>query len=156
MGPTGHRKIPQIGRVIVQDDVEIGAGSTIDRGALRDTMIGEGTKIDNLVQIAHNVTMGRHCVVAAQTGISGSVAVGDFVVMGGKVGIVDHVVIGTGAMIAAGSGVMSDVPPGAKWAGAPAGPARDWLKGQAALRRLARHSHGGATAGSPDEGGGAA
>jgi UDP-3-O-[3-hydroxymyristoyl] glucosamine N-acyltransferase len=150
MGPGGHKKIPQIGRVIIQDDAEIGAGTTIDRGALRDTVIGEGSKIDNLVQIAHNVTIGRHCAVAAQSGISGSVVVGDYVMMGGKVGVVDHVTIGAGAMIAAGSGIMSDVPPGAKWGGAPAGPAREWLKSQAVLRRLARQ--GGAGPGEPGGG----
>ena len=137
-GAGGHGKVPQVGRVIIQDGVEIGANATIDRGAIRDTVIGEGTKIDNLVQIAHNVEIGRHCVLAAQTGISGSVTVGDFVMMGGKVGIADNVTIGSGAMLAAGSGVMSDIPPGAKWGGSPAGPAREWLKGAAAVRRLAR------------------
>jgi UDP-3-O-[3-hydroxymyristoyl] glucosamine N-acyltransferase len=142
--------VPQVGRVIIQDGVEIGANATIDRGAIRDTVIGEGTKIDNLVQIAHNVEIGRHCVLASQTGISGSVTVGDFVMMGGKVGIADNVTIGSGAMLAAGSGVMSHVPPGAKWGGSPAGPAREWLKGAAAVRRLARR--GGANeAGGTDE-----
>jgi UDP-3-O-[3-hydroxymyristoyl] glucosamine N-acyltransferase len=137
-GFTGHGKVPQVGRVIIQNDVEIGANATIDRGAIRDTVIGEGSKIDNLVQIAHNVEIGRHCLIASQTGISGSTTVGDFVMMGGKVGITDHITIGTGAQIAAGSGVMSNIPPGTKWGGSPAEPARDWLKGQAALRRLAR------------------
>jgi len=141
-GMTGHGKVPQVGRVIIQDDVEIGANSTIDRGAIRDTVIGQGTKIDNLVQIAHNVELGRHCVVASQSGISGSVTVGDFVIMGGKVGIADNVTIGEGAMLAAGSGVMSHIPPRAKWGGSPAGPAREWLKGVAALRKLA--NRGGA------------
>jgi UDP-3-O-[3-hydroxymyristoyl] glucosamine N-acyltransferase len=139
-GAAGHGKVPQVGRVIVQDGVEIGANSTIDRGAIRDTMIGEGTKIDNLVQIAHNVEIGRHCVLAAYTGISGSCSIGDYVMMGGRVGITDNVTIGAGAMIAAGSGVMSNIPPGEKWGGAPAQPARDWLKANAALRRLARRS----------------
>ena len=139
-GPAGHGKVPQVGRVIIQDGVEIGANSTIDRGAIRDTMIGEGTKIDNLVQIAHNVEIGRHCVLAAYTGISGSCTIGDYVMMGGRVGITDHVTIGAGAMIAAGSGVMSNIPAGEKWGGAPAQPARDWLKANAALRRLARRS----------------
>lgn len=135
---TGPMKVPQVGRVIIQDDVEIGANTTIDRGAIRDTVIGQATKIDNLCQIAHNVMIGRFCMIASQSGISGSVVVEDFVMMGGKVGIVDHVTIGTGAMIAAGSGIMSNVPPGSKWGGSPALPARDWLKGQAVLRRLAR------------------
>ena len=149
-GPRGHGKVPQVGRVIIQDGVEIGANATIDRGAIRDTVIGEGTKIDNLVQIAHNVEIGRHCVLASQTGISGSVTVGDFVMMGGKVGIADNVTIGSGAMLAADSGVMSDIPPGAKWGGSPAGPAREWLKGAAAVRRLARRG-GTSEAGGAEE-----
>ena len=137
-GVAGHGKVPQVGRVIIQDGVEIGANSTLDRGAIRDTVIGEGTKIDNLVQIAHNVEIGRHCVLAAYTGISGSCSIGDYVMMGGRVGVTDNITIGAGAMIAAGSGVMSNVPAGEKWGGAPAQPARDWLKANAALRRLAR------------------
>ena len=138
--PRGHGKVPQVGRVIIQDGVEIGANTTIDRGAIRDTVIGEGTKIDNLVQIAHNVEIGRHCVLAAYTGISGSCTIGDYVMMGGRVGITDNVTIGAGAMIAAGSGVMSNIPAGEKWGGAPAQPAREWLKANAALRRLARRA----------------
>ena len=135
--PQGHQKIPQTRRVIVQDDVEIGANSTIDRGSSRDTIIGEGTKIDNLVQIAHNVTIGRHCLIAGQVGISGSARLGDFVMLGGKVGIADHVTIGNGASLGAQSGVMTDVPAGARWLGSPAQPVRDFMKGVAALRRLA-------------------
>ena len=100
-GAGGHGKVPQVGRVIIQDDVEIGANTTIDRGAIRDTVIGEGTKIDNLVQIAHNVEIGRHCVLVAHTGISGSCTIGDYVMMGGRVGIADNVTIGDGAMIGA-------------------------------------------------------
>jgi UDP-3-O-[3-hydroxymyristoyl] glucosamine N-acyltransferase len=138
LGASGHGKVPQVGRVIIQDDVEIGANSTIDRGAIRDTVIGEGTKIDNLVQIAHNVEIGRRCLVAAQTGISGSTVVGDHVMMGGQVGVADNLRIGEGAMIAAGSGVAGDIPAGAKYGGSPAVPAREWMKGHAALRRLAR------------------
>ena len=95
MGPEGHLKVPQIGRVIIQDDVEIGANSCVDRGALKDTVIGEGTKIDNLVQIGHNVVIGRHCVIVGQVGISGSSELGDFVVMGGQSGIVGHIKIGS-------------------------------------------------------------
>ncbi|MDR3420479.1 MAG: UDP-3-O-(3-hydroxymyristoyl)glucosamine N-acyltransferase [Xanthobacteraceae bacterium] len=136
--PQGHQKIPQTRRVIIQDDVEIGANATIDRGSTRDTVIGEGTKIDNLVQIAHNVTVGRRCLIAAQTGISGSSQVGDFVMMGGQVGLADHVTIGDGAMLAAQSGFMSDVPPGGRFMGSPAQPAREYMKGIALLRRLAR------------------
>ena len=142
-GAAGHGKVPQVGRVILMDGVEIGANSTIDRGAIRDTVIGEGTKIDNLVQIAHNVEIGRHCVLAAHTGVSGSCTIGDYVMMGGRVGITDNITIGAGAMIAAGSGVMSNIPPGEKWGGAPAQPAREWLKANAALRRLVRRGHSG-------------
>jgi UDP-3-O-[3-hydroxymyristoyl] glucosamine N-acyltransferase len=136
--PRGHQKIPQTRRVIIQDDVEIGANTTIDRGSTRDTVIGEGTKIDNLVQIAHNVSIGRHCLIAGQTGISGSSQVGDFVMMGGQVGLADHVTIGSGAMLGAQSGYMADVPAGARFTGSPAQPVRDFMKGFALLRKLAR------------------
>jgi UDP-3-O-[3-hydroxymyristoyl] glucosamine N-acyltransferase len=134
----GHVKIPQTRRVIIQDDVEIGANTTVDRGSTRDTVIGEGTKIDNLVQIAHNVSIGRHCLIAGQAGISGSARLGDFVMLGGKVGIADHVVVGAGAQLGAQSGVMADVPAGARWIGSPAQPVRDFMKGVAVLRRLSR------------------
>ena len=137
MGPQGHRKVPQVGRVIIQDDVEIGANTTIDRGASRDTVIGEGTKIDNLVQIAHNVVIGRHCVIVAQVGISGSATLEDFVVLGGQVGVIGHVRIGMGAQIAATSNVNSDVPAGARWGGTPAKPMRDWFREVTALKMLA-------------------
>jgi UDP-3-O-[3-hydroxymyristoyl] glucosamine N-acyltransferase len=137
MGKAGHLKVPQIGRVIIQDGVEIGANTTIDRGALRDTVIGEGTKIDNLVQIGHNVVIGRHCVVVAQTGISGSAELGDFVVLGGQVGVVGHVKIGAGAQIAASSNVRGDVPPGVRWGGTPAKPVRLWFRELTLLQKLA-------------------
>jgi UDP-3-O-[3-hydroxymyristoyl] glucosamine N-acyltransferase len=137
-GPQGHAKAPQVGRVIVQDNVEIGANTTIDRGAIRDTVIGEGTRIDNLVQIGHNVQIGRHCLLAGQTGISGSSVVGDFVMMGGQVGIADNLTIGDGAMIGASSGVGRDVPAGERYVGTPAEPVRDFMRGVKALRRLAR------------------
>jgi len=136
--PRGHQKIPQTRRVIIQDDVEIGANTTIDRGSTRDTVVGEGTKIDNLVQIAHNVVIGRHCLIAGQAGIAGSSTVEDFVMMGGQVGVADHVKIGAGAMLGAQSGHMSDVPAGTSWIGSPAQPVRDFMKGVAALRRLIR------------------
>jgi len=135
---SGNQKIPQIGRVIVQDDVEIGANSTVDRGAIRDTVIGQGTKIDNLVQIAHNVEIGRHCLLAAQTGISGSSIVGDYVMMGGQVGIADNVKIGDGAMVGASSGVGRNIPPGGRFFGTPAEPVEGFMKGLKAMRRLAR------------------
>lgn len=137
MGPQGHLKVPQVGRVIIQDDVEIGANTTVDRGASRDTVIGEGTKIDNLVQIAHNVVIGRHCVIVAQVGISGSSTLEDYVVLGGQVGVVGHVRIGMGAQIAATSNVNSDVPPGARWGGTPAKPVREWFREVTALKMLA-------------------
>jgi UDP-3-O-[3-hydroxymyristoyl] glucosamine N-acyltransferase len=137
LGPRGHLKVPQIGRVIIQDDVEVGAGTTIDRGANRDTVIGEGTKIDNLVQIAHNVVIGRHCVLVSQSGVSGSTVIGDFAALGGQAGLTGHLTIGAGAQIAAQAGVMNDVPAGAKWSGAPAQPMRDHFREVAALRKLA-------------------
>ncbi len=138
MGPSGHYKVRQVGRVIVQDDVEIGANTTIDRGALKDTIIGEGTKIDNLVQIAHNVVIGRHCVIAAQTGISGSTILEDFVAMGGQCGTVGHIRIGAGAQIGAQSGVASDIPRGERWGGYPAKPMISWAREVALLKRLTR------------------
>ena len=142
-GPQGHQKIPQNRRVIIQDNVEIGANTAIDRGSNRDTFIGEGTKIDNLVQIAHNCLIGRHCLIAAQTGIAGSAKVGDYVVLGGQVGVADHLTIGDGAMLGSQSGVISDVPPKARWIGFPAQPQREWWRGMAVLRRLARRDRSG-------------
>jgi len=135
MGATGHRKVPQIGRVIIQDDVEIGAATTVDRGAIRDTVIGEGTKIDNLVQIGHNVSIGRRCVIVSQCGISGSAVIEDHVILAGQVGLPDHVTIGEGAIIGARSGVMSDVPAREKWLGYPAMRGREFLRGMMRLRR---------------------
>jgi UDP-3-O-[3-hydroxymyristoyl] glucosamine N-acyltransferase len=136
-GPTGLEKNPQIGRVVIQNDVEIGANTTVDRGALSDTIIGEGSKIDNLVQVAHNVKIGRSCVIAGNTGISGSVTIGDMVMLGGRVGIADHITIGDRAQLAAGSGVMNDIPAGERWAGSPAQPMRQAFREIAALRSLA-------------------
>jgi UDP-3-O-[3-hydroxymyristoyl] glucosamine N-acyltransferase len=137
-GPRGHLKVPQIGRVIIQDDVEIGANTTIDRGATRDTIIGEGTKIDNLVQIAHNVRIGRHCLIVAQVGISGSTEIGDFVSIGGQAGLAGHLSIGAAAQIAAQAGVIADVPAKARLGGTPATSVRAWLKAHAVLHRLAQ------------------
>jgi UDP-3-O-[3-hydroxymyristoyl] glucosamine N-acyltransferase len=142
MGGKGHIKVPQVGRVIIQDDVEIGAGTTIDRGAIRDTVIGEGTKIDNLVQVGHNVSIGRHCVIVAQTGISGSSTLEDFVVLGARVGLNNNVTIGEGAQIAAISVVHGDVPPGARWGGTPAKPVKQWFREMMILERLARQKSG--------------
>lgn len=149
MSAEGHLKVPQIGRVIIQDDVEIGANTTVDRGASRDTVIGEGTKIDNLVQIGHNVVIGRHCVIVSQVGIAGSATLEDFVVLGGQVGVVGHVRIGMGAQIAATSNVATDVPAGVKWGGSPAKPMRAWLREVMTLKSLAarRGDSGDAAAG---------
>ncbi|KGF68909.1 UDP-3-O-(3-hydroxymyristoyl) glucosamine N-acyltransferase [Hoeflea sp. BAL378] len=127
-GPRGMVKIPQLGRVIIQDHVEIGAGTTIDRGALDDTVIGEGTKIDNQVQIAHNVRIGRHCVIVSQTGIAGSTTLGDGVMIGGACAINGHITIGDGAQIGAMSGVAGNVPANVRWAGIPARPMNGFLR----------------------------
>lgn len=130
-GADGHLKIPQVGIVTVEDDVEIGANSTIDRATLGETVIGRGTKIDNLVHIGHNVEVGRRGLMAAQVGISGSVRIGNDVIMGGQVGLADHVQIGDGAMLAGGTAVMRDVPAGQRFAGRWARPAtlthRIWI-----------------------------
>ena len=138
MGPAGHRKVPQLGRVVIQDDVEIGANTTIDRGSNRDTIIGEGTKIDNQVQIAHNVVIGRHCVIVAMAGISGSTVLEDYAVIAGKAGLSGHLRIGMGAQIAGGSNVADDVPAGERWVGTPAKPIRDWMREAMAVRELAK------------------
>jgi UDP-3-O-[3-hydroxymyristoyl] glucosamine N-acyltransferase len=131
-----HRKIPQIGNVIIHDDVEIGANVTIDRGALGSTVIGRGTKIDNLVQIGHNVVIGEHCIIVAQVGIAGSTQLGRYVTMAGQVGIAGHLKIGNQVTLGAQAGVMNDVPDGEKWLGAPARPDRQMKRIFIALERL--------------------
>ncbi len=138
MSSSGHLKVPQIGRVTIGDDVEIGANTTIDRGSLSDTVIGEGTKIDNLVQIAHNVIIGRHCIIVAQSGIAGSAEIGDFVVMGARSGVIGHVKVGSGAQIAGMAHVKNDVEPGARMGGTPARPFKEWAREVAAVRALGR------------------
>lgn len=136
MSPDGHGKIPQVGRVIIQDDVEIGANTTVDRGFLGDTVIGAGSKIDNLVQIAHNVVLGRGCVIAGQAGIAGSTRLGDFVSVGGQAGLAGHLEIGAGAQIAAAAGVARSIRPGQAYGGIPARPIRQWRRESAVLSRL--------------------
>lgn len=142
-GPKGLLDIPQLGRVILQDAVSVGANSCIDRGAFHDTSIGENTKIDNLVQIGHNCRIGRNCAMAAFTGISGSVVIGDGVQLGGRAGIADHITIGAGARIGAGAGILLDIPPGETWGGFPARPMRQWIRETAWLaRETARKGRG--------------
>jgi UDP-3-O-[3-hydroxymyristoyl] glucosamine N-acyltransferase len=131
-----HEKIPHVGRCILEDDVEVGAGTTIDRGSIDDTVIGAGTKIDNLVMIAHNVRIGRLCLIAAQAGIAGSVRIEDGVIIGGQAGFQGHHTVGKGARIGGQSGVFGDVPPGETWSGYPARPHREALRAQAALFKL--------------------
>jgi len=131
-----HRKVPQIGNVIVGDDVEIGAGVTIDRGALGPTVIGQGTKIDNLVQVAHNVQIGDHCLLVSQVGIAGSTKLGNYVVLAGQVGLAGHLQIGNQVTVAAQSGVMHDIPDGETWFGYPAQPDRDIKRQIVASRHL--------------------
>lgn len=139
---TGHVKVPQLGRVLIGDGVEIGANSCIDRGAGPDTVVGAGTWIDNLVQIGHNVKIGRGCVIVAQAGISGSTVLEDFAVLAGQAGIAGHLRIGKGARVAAQSGVMRDVPPGAEVMGSPAVPLRQYMRQVASLNRLIRKKDG--------------
>jgi UDP-3-O-[3-hydroxymyristoyl] glucosamine N-acyltransferase len=133
-----HRKIPQIGIVRIEDDVEIGSNSTIDRAALGETVIGEGTKIDNLVQIGHNVRIGKHCLIVAQVGIAGSTELGDYVVIAGQAGIAGHLKIGNGAQVGGAASVFHDVPAGTKVVGNPAIPFREFARRDVALKRLAK------------------
>lgn len=136
--PAGHVKVPQLGRVLIGDGCDVGANSTIDRGAGPDTVIGPGCWIDNLVQIGHNVTLGRGCIVVAQAGVAGSSHLGDFVAVGAQGGIAGHLKIGTGAQVAAKSGVMTDIPAGETWCGAPAMPIKRFFREVATLKRLAQ------------------
>ena len=138
MDRQGHIDVPQLGRVIIGNHVEIGANTTIDRGMGPDTEIGDHTKIDNLVQIGHNVRIGRGCVIVAMTGIAGSTVLEDFVVCAAKVGIAGHLRIGKGAQIAAKSGVMKDVAPGEKVGGTPAVPVNQWLRERLFISKLMR------------------
>jgi UDP-3-O-[3-hydroxymyristoyl] glucosamine N-acyltransferase len=133
-----HRKIPQIGIVRIEDDVEIGSNSTIDRAALGETVIGEGTKIDNLVQIAHNVRIGKHCLIVAQVGIAGSTELGDYVVVAGQAGLAGHLKIGNGAQIGGAASVFHDVPAGTKVVGNPAIPFREFARRDVAIKRLVK------------------
>ncbi|QYF87924.1 UDP-3-O-(3-hydroxymyristoyl)glucosamine N-acyltransferase [Brevundimonas sp. PAMC22021] len=149
-GAAGSRNgpvdVPQLGRVILQDGVTVGANSCIDRGAFDDTVVGENTKIDNLVMIAHNCVIGRNNLMAAHTGVAGSVTTGDNVMFGGRAGVGDHITIGEGARVAAGGGVLADIPPGETWSGYPAKPIRQslreavWLAKQVSSRKGPRES----------------
>ncbi|MCK4867466.1 MAG: UDP-3-O-(3-hydroxymyristoyl)glucosamine N-acyltransferase [Alphaproteobacteria bacterium] len=140
--PAGHVKVPQLGRVIIEDDVEVGANTTIDRGTGPDTVIGAGSMIDNLVQIGHNVRLGKVCVIAAQVGMSGSTVLGDLVIMGGQGGIAGHLKIGSGVQIAAQSGILKSIEPGEKVMGTPAKPLKQFFREIAILGRLAKKGKG--------------
>lgn len=131
-----HRKIPQVGGCVIEDDVEIGANTTIDRGSIGDTTVGRGTKIDNLVQIGHNCRLGRHVIIVSQVGISGSTTIDDGAVIGGQVGIVGHITVGAGAKVGAQAGVIGDVAPGSTVSGYPARPHKEAMRASAALQRL--------------------
>ncbi len=133
---AGHVRVPQLGRVLIHDGVQIGANTTIDRGAGPDTIIGAGTWIDNLVQIGHNVQIGRGCIIVAQVGISGSTVLEDFVALGGQTGVAGHLRIGSGAQVAAQSGVMRDIPVGESQMGSPAVPSKTHMRQLATLKQL--------------------
>ncbi len=151
---AGFLTVPQLGRVIIEDDVEIGANTTIDRGSAQDTVIGAGSRLDNLVQIGHNVRIGRNCILVAQSGISGSTELGDFVVAGGQAGLTGHLRIGRKARIGAQAGVMSDVAEGADVVGSPAQPVREFFRQVAVLRKLARPAARGGSERPDDTAGG--
>ncbi len=151
-GPDGFVTVPQLGRVILEDDVEVGANSTVDRGSAQDTVIGAGTRIDNLVQVGHNVRTGRCCVLVSLVGVAGSVVLEDFVTLAGQAGIAGHLRIGKGTRIGAQAGVMNDVPPGVDYLGSPAVPAREMLQQVAALRRLTEQMRSQRRAGKTEAG----
>lgn len=136
-GPEGLVKMPQLGRAVIGDGAEIGANACVDRGALGDTVIEANVKIDNLVQIAHNVRVGASSVIAAQAGVSGSTKIGRGAMLGGKAGLADHLTVGDGAQVAAAAGVMHDIPAGERWGGSPARPMRQWFRETATLAKLA-------------------
>ncbi len=142
IGPDGFVTVPQLGRVVLEDDVEVGANSTIDRGSTQDTVIGAGSRLDNLVQIGHNVRLGRCCIVVSQAGISGSTVLEDFVVVAAQAGLVGHLRIGSKARIGAQAGVMRDVAAAADVLGAPAIPVREFFRQVATLRKLAARRGG--------------
>ena len=133
---SGHRRLPQIGIVVIEDEVEVGANSTVDRARFSETRIGQGTKIDNLVQVGHNVTIGKHCILCSQSGIAGSATIGDFVVLAGQVGVNGHISVGDGVMATGQTGISKDVPAGAVLSGTPGRFRRDELKRQAQISRL--------------------
>jgi len=138
MSPQGHTFVPQMGRVIIENKVEIGANCTIDRGALEDTILGEGTKLNDLVHIAHACKIGKHCVITGQAGIAGSSELGDFVVLAGQAGVVDHVKIGMASQVGAQSGVLSDLPPMSKVTGYPATPVTDFFRQVITLKNITK------------------
>jgi len=131
-----HKKIPHIGIAVIEDDVEIGANSCVDRAKFGQTVVGRGTKVDNLTQIAHNVVIGENCILVSQVGISGSCRLGNYVVLGGQAGVSDHVRLGDGAMVAGKSAVKDDIPPGEKVMGIPAVSAREWIRDRMTLKKL--------------------
>ena len=149
---TGFVTVPQLGRVVIEDDVEVGANSTIDRGSAQDTVIGAGSRLDNLVQIGHNVRLGRCCVIVSQAGISGSTVLEDFVQVAGQAGLTGHLRIGRKARVGAQCGVMADVPAGADVLGSPAYPVREFFRQVVALKRLATPRRAGPAGGNETDG----
>ena len=140
MSEKGFVSVPQLGRVVLEDHVDIGANTTIDRGAISDTVIRQGTRIDNLVQLGHNVETGQMCVIVAQTGIAGSTKLGDFVMTGGQAGLAGHLKIGSGVKIAAQSGIMRDIPEAGEYMGTPALPMKQFMRQVATLNKMSRRS----------------